>query len=637
MKKIIYLVAVILTSLTYTSCSDNYLDVKPDDKMDEQQVFERYSRVDGLVTKLYEDAKSANRPLVFLNHFSSSAITDECEGSTVEGSLSNIFNSGGWSADAMPVNSSCGQYWPDLWAKIRRCNAVIVGVKKYKTPDISDPQSKGMLDKRVGEAIFLRAYFHYLLLREYGEIPYVDYSVDPQEIPVFKKESVHAIIDKICIDCDSAYARVPERWLSEDYGRIEKGMCLGLKAIVRWMGATPLWNGGAYPTGTDTRLFKDEYTTYDQNRWVQAKDASFALINFQVNGQKRYSLYYGNDTTFVNDKGVDENNGHVRARLWNMFYDMNSFQKEWVFFVTNDKWEAWQGDMYPPSVGGGARQMPVQEQVDEYEYIAPDGFGYPIYNSNAKTNGYDDGNPYESVKRDPRLYRDIIYNGCTFKKKIINTAVGTNRIGANNASKTGYYLRKFLKEGWTSSSSGFSIHGPAIWRLPEFYFIYAEAVNKISGPTQEIYDILNQIRDRSFMAPIPPAALTDAALMNEYIQRERRVELFYENNRVWTNRLYMDASNPVELAKESAWQAAGTTNNERSEAYWPYPKTQRMINGMKPVVDPDGKIVIDGIKYKMTRFWVEDRVFVVPRHFLFPIMNNELKRLPKDFPQNPGW
>ena len=31
------------------------------------------------------------------------------------------------------------------------------------------------------------------------------------------------------------------------------------------------------------------------------------------------------------------------------------------------------------------------------------------------------------------------------------------------------------------------------------------------------------------MAPMPPAVLTDANLMQEYIQRERRVELFYEN------------------------------------------------------------------------------------------------------------
>lgn len=50
-------------------------------------------------------------------------------------------------------------------------------------------------------------------------------------------------------------------------------------------------------------------------------------------------------------------------------------------------------------------------------------------------------------------------------------------------------------------------------------------MNKVSGPTQEIYDLVNSVRERSFMAPMPPAVLTDANLMQEYIQRERRVEL----------------------------------------------------------------------------------------------------------------
>jgi hypothetical protein len=318
-----------------------------------------------------------------------------------------------------------------------------------------------------------------------------------------------------------------------------------------------------------------------------------------------------------------------------MFYDMQSFQQEWVFFVTRDKYEAWQGDVYPPSWGGGSRQMPVQEQVDEYEYIAPDGYGYPIYSTKAKADGYDDANPYESVQRDPRFYRDVMYHGSTFKNNKINTAEGTDKIGNKNSTTTGYFLRKFFKEGWNRNYS-FQIHGPAIWRLPEFIYIYAEAVNEISGPTKEIYHMINQIRARSFMAPLPPAVLCDKKLMKEYIQRERRVELFYENNRIWNTRLYLDANNPDELAKEEAWKAAGSDNNSRSQNYWPYPKTQRMINGMRPVEDPNGKIVINGKKYRMERYWVEDRVFVTPRHYLFPIMDDKLKRTPS-IKQNPGW
>jgi hypothetical protein len=279
MKKITYIIVFLVSSFLLSSCADDYLDQKPDERLDEQQVFERYNRVSGLVTELYNNAKSANHPLVFFNHFSSSAVTDECEGSTAEGSLTNLFNSGAWSPSGMPDRSSCGQYWWDLWSDIRKANVVIQGVKKSKTPD--DHLQPGNLQKRIGEAYFMRAYFHYLLIRMYGQIPYLDYLVDPQNVPEFKKESYHAIVEKICADADTAFQMVPERTADNEFGRIEKGMCLGLKAIVRWMAATPMWNGGNFPN--DTREFKDEYT-YDAQRWVKARDAAKALLDVKING-----------------------------------------------------------------------------------------------------------------------------------------------------------------------------------------------------------------------------------------------------------------------------------------------------------------------------------------------------------------
>jgi len=82
--------------------------------------------------------------------------------------------------------------------------------------------------------------------------------------------------------------------------------------------------------------------------------------------------------------------------------------------------------------------------------------------------------------------------------------------------------------------------------------------------------------------------------------------------------------------------SAGNTNDIRSQNAWPYPKAQRLINGMKPVEDPAGKIVVDGKKYKMQRYFIESRVFVAPRHYLFPIMQDELQKTPT-LKQNPGW
>lgn len=222
----------------------------------------------------------------------------------------------------------------------------------------------------------------------------------------------------------------------------------------------------------------------------------------------------------------------------------------------------------------------------------------------------------------------------------MNTAEGSDQINANNATTTGYYLRKFMKDGY-NKSGGFDIHSPAIWRLPEFIYIYAEAVNETSGPNQEIYDMINKVRARSFMSPMPPATITNKKLMREYIKRERRVEFFYENKRPFECRLYLEPSSKEELAKEKIFLSLGADNTQRSINYWKqhkgaYPKCQRMINGMRPVEDPAGKIEINGKRYRMERFCKEERTFETPKHYLFPIQNTELNVCPT-LVQNPGW
>lgn len=46
----------------------------------------------------------------------------------------------------------------------------------------------------------------------------------------------------------------------------------------------------------------------------------------------------------------------------------------------------------------------------------------------------------------------------------------------------------------------------------------------------EAYKLVNTVRERSFMKPMPPEVKTNQQLMREYIQRERRVELFMKEN-----------------------------------------------------------------------------------------------------------
>lgn len=638
-KKYIIPVALFL-ALTNVSCSD-YLDRDDDDQVTEADAFARYEKVNGMVSDVYAAAKKADCPLVFFYHFSNSAITDECEGTNVEGNITNNFNSGAWNPNSLP--GSNGQYWESLYEGIRKANLVIENVAKYNTPD--NPQQEGDLRNRIGEMYFMRGYFHLLLMRMYGEAPYIDHVVHAGDDMNFKKESVHSFVEKIVADAKTAYDMVPNKYVktSENFGRVDKGACLGLIAVARWIVATPLWNGASQYGYTQHREFESEYG-YDASRWKRAKEAADAVINFKVGGAKRYTLYTKHDATDFKDPADGNlNDSRVYARLWDMFYDMDAFANEYVFFMTKCKDQAWQGDIYPPSRDGSSRQQPVQEQVDEYEYIVGD-YGYPVYSSEARKGGYDDENPYAKGTRDPRFYRDIIYHGAPYRnnnneEKTMNTASGSDKIGASNATTTGYYLRKFQQESWNRSGN-FSINSPAIWRLPEFIYIYAEACNELGEDIDTAYDLVNSVRERSFMKPMPPEVKTNQALMREYIQRERRVELFYEGKRVWTCRLYLEPTSKEELSKESIWKSIASDNSKRTQAYWKgnngaLPRCQRMINGMRPVEDANGKISINGTNYRMERFCVEERIFAI-QHYLFPIRQSELQKTPT-LVQNPGW
>lgn len=623
----IYSYFVLAAGLLAAGCKKDFLDRKPDDQMTEQQVYSDYDKVNKEVTDLYGDLHSRSRGLAFLQNFSLSAITDECRGSTVENGESRTYNTGGWNPSTQPGG---GFKWSDCYSTIRVANLILEGVRKYKTPD--NPQNAGDLNIRLGEVYFMRAYYHYLVARLYGEIPYMDHTVDPNGNMNFKRESFHAIVEKICKDCDSAIALLPVAQPDVQFARADKGAALALKAIVRWMAATPLYNGGTLPN--DNRVGKAEYTTRNDQRWVAARDAAKAVLDLKLdNGQPRFVLYTGYGSTDF----VPGSNGKVYSRLFQMFYDFKAFQQEACLMNMNDKYEAWEGDNYPPSEGGGSRQQPMQEQVDEYEYIAPDGYGYPVYGPNAVADGYDDANPYEGIKRDPRFYRDVIYHGATFRNSVKNTAEGSDKINATNSTTTGYWLRKYYREDYRPGNGvGFQIHF-ALIRLPEIMLIYAEALNETGGAAGDIINMLNTIRARSFMVPVPPSIAGDKAKMNDYIQRERRIELFYENKRWFTARLYLEPSSPVQLAREQAWLAAGPDNDSRAQNYWPYPRCQNMVNGMRPVEDEvNGKITAGGKKYRMQRFYVAQWVFASPTHYFFPIQQEELGRDPA-LQQNPGW
>ncbi|MDD3787736.1 MAG: RagB/SusD family nutrient uptake outer membrane protein [Petrimonas sp.] len=192
---------------------------------------------------------------------------------------------------------------------------------------------------------------------------------------------------------------------------------------------------------------------------------------------------------------------------------------------------------FPPSLFGDGDTNPSQNLVDAFPMLN----GYPINNVNS---GYNPSSPY--TKRDPRLALYVVYNGSKMSGSTINTGFGggVNALDSlENSTRTGYYLRKLLREDVNANPSKPSDqkHFETHIRYTELFLNYAEAANEAWGPTNagtygfSAKDVIAAIRKRAGITQPDEYlnSITSKDAMRELIQNERRLELCFEGFRFW--------------------------------------------------------------------------------------------------------
>jgi hypothetical protein len=194
---------------------------------------------------------------------------------------------------------------------------------------------------------------------------------------------------------------------------------------------------------------------------------------------------------------------------------------------------------FPPSLTGQGRVNPTQNLVDAF----PDKNGYPITSSSSV---YLSSTPY--INRDPRLTNYIVVQGTKVgpNNVVIDMATGNNAPGGNvNATRTGYYMRKLLRQDASNTAGALKdqIHYKPRVRYTEIYLIYAEAANEAWGPLADpkgygytAYDVIKAIRKRAMGLASDPyleSIKSDQAQMKQLIRNERRLELCFEGFRFW--------------------------------------------------------------------------------------------------------
>ena len=234
--------------------------------------------------------------------------------------------------------------------------------------------------------------------------------------------------------------------------------------------------------------------------------------------------------------------------------------------------------------------------------------------------GYDDQKPFDN--RDPRLAQLVFYQGMTWGRadegeqrqldmRSNDGEQGIDYTSSMGGTYTGYYLKKWVNNISCKQGNTFA-HCWPIFRYTEILLNAAEACCE-SDDLSGAMSYINQIRDRAGMPQY--SGLTKDELRDR-IRNERRIELSFEDHRMWDLRRWKAYDNAV------ANPSYDITNS-----------SQQLLTlyGVRITGTPANPIFTYGLAES-----VNSRTFNKPKNYLFPIPNSEVKRAP-NLGQNPGW
>jgi starch-binding outer membrane protein, SusD/RagB family len=207
-------------------------------------------------------------------------------------------------------------------------------------------------------------------------------------------------------------------------------------------------------------------------------------------------------------------------------------------------------------------QAPLKDLIDSYQMI--DG------SSIEESELYDPENPY--VNRDPRFAQSIVYLGAPWRNRVATDV---------DLHQTGYTFRKFTEYNETTVGTiPQSDVNYVVIRYADVLLMYAEALNELNGPVQEVYDAINDIRTRPTVEmPEIPANL-DQEEMREVIRLERRIELAGEQSYFFDIRRWGIAEDVMNapIRNHAGNVIENRSFNPNRDYIWPIPFTQIDLN-----------------------------------------------------------
>jgi hypothetical protein len=595
------LIALMTLNLVFNlSCKKDFLDKGPEEDIAIEDAFKQRRYAEAFLTDIYAGLPNEIYFTDFADINPFIVASDEMNIPWPE-KFPKLMNKGSWNS-----YNVTGQIYKNMYEGIRKAN---IFLKYIDLTPVSTELTAENKQRWIGEAIFLRAFYHFQLMRIYGPVPVMDYPVSvSDDFTAIKRKPLDECVAFVVSECDKAMEKLDMHVATNrDLGRPTEAAALALKARVLLYNASPLWNGNPdYRNVTDKQGIKLFPQDYDAQKWELAANAAKDCID------KCEAAGYGLFRKYPNPV----------QNYQQLFLENNNTE---VLFARNSGMDSWMEKCsFPGSLGGWNGWNPTQAQVDAYEMdngkapiVGYNADGSPVINpasgytetgfaaDNEPSGRWLSGISNMYVHRDPRFYATINYNGTFFidrRLQFWQTGADGRGNSGRDYNTTGYLLKKFADPGVSIPQQRFTLKTWIFFRLGEMYLNYAEAMNEARNtPGTEVYNSMNAIRNRAGMPDLP--AGLNVSQMRDAIRNERRVELAFETHR------YFDTHR---------WKIAAQTD-------------KAPVYGMNISA---GTNLQDVNYYKRTL--IEQRVFESPKHYLFPIPQSEIDKNP-NMVQNPGW
>lgn len=479
-------------SLTFTSCED-FLTEEVRGQQNLDTYFTTADECEAYITGCYQDITCGgwwNINTVWL--LSEMCSDDAWMGNTTQ-SQSDYISLAHYQGNGAS-NGPISNFWQYRYKGILRCN---VAIDRISNAELEDKELQARL---VAEARFLRGYFYFELARNFGGVPLITEFKMPEEIQGITRASLENTYKFIEEDLIAAAEVLPKRseYADADMGRATSGAALGL------LGKVYLY----------------------QEKWTEARDVLQKLIP--------ESGYTGEDAQ-TTEYDLLPNFGDV----WDKDFDNSVeslFEVQYEYHATL-------------AVGGSLSTVTGARSCGA---ALGDGWAWCQPTANLEAAYSED---------DERREWTIIKTGCTEIKgeteenftKILNDnkeisvyddCVEKYNLPANSlvidpsGHKSGRIIRKYylpLNDRPEVYNTDKSPLNHRILRYADVLLMYAEACNELSDDTHA-KAALNRVRNRAGLSPV---SVTGNELRHA-IRNERRLELAFEQNRLYDIRRWKD-------------------------------------------------------------------------------------------------